>query len=331
MLVQWENANTFASIAALRDTKLNADGETATIEFKGSRDKFDDGSKEKLSKEISAMANTYGGIICFYNTQDNDFLPFSTGKLEGIEKSLEGWLSSATEPPVQGIRLKKIDGVFLLYVPESINKPHRSSLKGKQYYYRSNSLSQPMPEIMISSLYRAGNSLSFKLNLNLSKEAGDQPVLLPSVSNNSRLVGTMPRFTLSFWGNKNPMCLMSTVWQNFESGGSYSGLPNLGGALEHLGVFRTKSSFRDEILYPEDILHLHEQLSISPNINDGFKKFWENDFILVSMKVNFAECPQVTRWDLFEMKSGSPQKLVRGGNFEDIEKSFSMRLCEKLM
>lgn len=325
MLAKWEQANTFADINALKDSTSNVDGETATIEFKGSRDRFDDGSKEKLSKEISAMANTYGGLLCFHNTQANDVLPFSTDKLEGIEKSLESWLSSATEPPVQGIRLKKIDGVFLLYVPESMTKPHRSSQKNKQYYYRSNSLSEPMPEIMVSSLYRAGQSLSIELNLNLLRQSNGQPVLFLSVSNNSRIVGTMPRFTLNFWGSKNPNCLMPAVWDHFEAGGSYAKLPHLGTTVAHLGVFRTKSSFREEILYPEDTLRLVEHLRfVSSGAND-FRNFWDNDFILISLKVNFAECPQVTRWNLFEMANGTPTKPECGGEFADVANVLSAR------
>lgn len=100
--------------------EMVAEGESSTLEFKR---KFT--SYEKIAKEVIAFANTKGGVLLIGVDDD--------GTIKGIEseKSVESEILHTCgfycEPPIEvevEVLSHKRKDVFVVYVPESSNKPH---------------------------------------------------------------------------------------------------------------------------------------------------------------------------------------------------------------
>ncbi len=97
------------------------EGESTTLEFKR---KFT--TIEKISKEISALANTKGGYILFGVDDDGTIYGVDSEKSE-IDLILQA-CEFSIEPPIEVdieiVEIYKKD-VIVIYVEESNNKPHR--------------------------------------------------------------------------------------------------------------------------------------------------------------------------------------------------------------
>jgi len=65
-------------------------------------------------------------------------------------------------PAAYGIDVKPVDGILLILVPQSKTKPHQYR---DRYYYRLAGASNPMPELMISAMYRARSALTIDYEL----------------------------------------------------------------------------------------------------------------------------------------------------------------------
>lgn len=138
----------------------NSDGEHSWFELKSVEGtKWSTTAKGLIAKEVCAFANTYGGVLCLHGVPDIETRLNAT-LLSQID-ALEGFLKDCLEPRLQGIAVKEVEGRFVIDVPESRTKPHRSSTKGKQYYYRHATSSQPMEEVMIARMYQDGRAYRY--------------------------------------------------------------------------------------------------------------------------------------------------------------------------
>lgn len=182
------------AILELKNNSSSKDGEYSWFEEKGISTKFIKQSKDNLSKEICAFSNTYGGILLCHFGADNTVQKYDNNDIETFHTKLEDWLASSTEPRLSGIDLKIVEGVFLIYVPESKNKPHRAT--DKVYYYRHVTQSHPMPEIMVSSMYQSQSFLETECNLTLIKENSTLNIVV-TIKNNSNISGSMPKIRLA--------------------------------------------------------------------------------------------------------------------------------------
>jgi len=65
--------NSLNDIFRIRNSFKNKDGESSFFELKGTKNnKFDTDSKKLISKEFSALTNTYGGIVVFHLTDNKN-------------------------------------------------------------------------------------------------------------------------------------------------------------------------------------------------------------------------------------------------------------------
>lgn len=156
----------------LRDLIHNGIEESLNLDYKSARalDKSD-GKKCELAKDISAFANSSGGII-IYGIEERDHKPIEFSFSDGYvlnKEWLENVIDSNIHPRVQSIQIFPIrienqlnSTIYLVKIPESINAPHMSA--DKKYYRRYNFKSVPMEEYEVRNLYnRTSNAeMNFK-------------------------------------------------------------------------------------------------------------------------------------------------------------------------
>lgn len=295
----------------------SSDGETHILEHKGTdgKQQFTRCEKKKLSKEICALANTYGGHLCFHFGNKESIEPFPAGYTSKIYDQLEGWLSNCLEPSIQGITLEIIDDIFLIYIPESKNKPHRTN-STKEYFYRHVTQSTPMPEIMISSMYKSQSYLDVVSNISVNK-TNKQFSLHTNLQNQSNIAGTKPRIEIQIFSS-DPKKIglgagkdftQSTQWDQHYSLNTFSIFPQL--------VVNTKSIYAEEILYPKDRKLI--TLYTSPIQNIGNIKY-----LMVRFDCMFLETSRRTLYRIFDVENSC--RIIECSdktNIEDVIYKFS--------
>lgn len=146
--------------------------ESLHIEYKssGALSKADSVKKE-ISKDVSAFANSDGGII-IYGMSEKEHkaseLSFINGNIF-TKEWLEQVISTTINRNIPNLRIFPIrkDGdiektIYVVQIPMSIETPHLS--RDKRYYRRYNFESVPMEEYEIRQLY--GRTIKSKLILN---------------------------------------------------------------------------------------------------------------------------------------------------------------------
>jgi len=262
--MNFENIQSLDDIDAIISNINNPDGEDTRFELKGSSGEttINKTSKKLLSKEISAFANTYGGIVCFHFGQDKKLKKFPSEKTNVIFTSLEGWLKDSLKPLLLGIEVKVVDDIFLINIPESQAKPHMAN--DSKYYYRHSTSSTPMPEIMISSLYRSQDFLEFDLGASFQK-MGSQLATVIWVNNKSRIAGTKPRLKIT---------IAKSDGKHFEfqtnNAIRYRGFSELLKKPQMVAPsVVTTHKFAEEILYPEDSISVGVNSKVLENLSQS--------------------------------------------------------------
>lgn len=130
---------TFEHILEMRD---RGESENATLEFKSSRlfDQKNDKIFETLSKEITAFANSIGGVLIIGIEEDSnrriaEILPIADDKKD--ETWIEDGLLSRIVPSLSLVitRIEAEGGhILVVDVPASLNAPHQAA--DKRYYAR---------------------------------------------------------------------------------------------------------------------------------------------------------------------------------------------------
>ena len=153
------------SESKILDLINNRAEESIHLEFKDAR-AFSDRKKKDISQDVSAFANSDGGII-IYGIREEDHIAKELSFINGRTYTKE-WL----EQVIQGNIQKRIEGViihpirfngeieksiYVVEIPTSPLAPHISS--DKKYYRRFNFQSVAMEEYEIRNLYlRTGSS-----------------------------------------------------------------------------------------------------------------------------------------------------------------------------
>lgn len=140
---------------------INEIEESINIDFK-SADALDKADKKKaeISKDISAFANSNGGIIIYGINEKNhkaDSLSFVDGN-NYTKEWLEQIINSTIYRTVPGIKIFPVrkDGeiektIYIVKIPESIEAPHMA--RDKRYYRRYNFESVFMEEYEVRNMY----------------------------------------------------------------------------------------------------------------------------------------------------------------------------------
>ncbi len=130
-------------IEAFIENKIN---ESTTLEFKDSKSLNDN---KEISKDISAMANSEGGVIIYgLCDDDGDYAPERVEWINDnqlIEK-IEQIVQSKITPKIEGLQIKKVQNdkninhfVIIVTVPKSDIAPHQDSRDSNQRrYWRRN-------------------------------------------------------------------------------------------------------------------------------------------------------------------------------------------------
>jgi hypothetical protein len=130
--------------------------ESEVLEYKTASSAFTDRDKQEIAKDVSAMANSLGGVIIYGIATDatDKTLPVSIVPIEqrNIE-TLDRVINAQIRPPVNGLRRKVIPvdnpEVLILEVPSSEDPPHQS-LYDKKYYRRSGAECLPMEHDLVA-------------------------------------------------------------------------------------------------------------------------------------------------------------------------------------
>lgn len=131
--------------------------ESLHLDYKDSR-AVDSSKFGELAKDVSAFANSDGGLI-IYGIQEKDHLPL--GKDGGVDHNkysrerLEQVISSNISPRIDDIRIAQIPlsaatSIYAIRVPKSFRAPHQSP--DKKYYKRYNFQSLPMEDYEINDI-----------------------------------------------------------------------------------------------------------------------------------------------------------------------------------
>lgn len=117
----------------------------------------------ELAKDLSALANTEGGVIIIgiaENKKTHKLEPHPI-KFEDIKDRITGVLENNVREPIRGYIIKLIPlpsdstkGYVIIEVPDSPNKPHMVTVKGEhRYYKRVNAVSNPMTNAEVEYLF----------------------------------------------------------------------------------------------------------------------------------------------------------------------------------
>ena len=134
--------------------------ESINLDYKAAGALADNKIKE-ISKDVSAFANSDGGVI-IYGIEEQNHVPKSFSFIDG-NKITKEWLENKIDGNIQqnieGLLIHpiRIDGkleqtVFIVQIPMSSDAPHING--DKKYYCRHNFKSVPMEEYQVRNLYQ---------------------------------------------------------------------------------------------------------------------------------------------------------------------------------
>lgn len=134
--------------------------ENSELEYKGSKKLYSEKGREDLAKEVTAFANSQGGLLIVGIKEDEakrypEQIEWTDYPREGLIDSL----NSKIMPPIQNLEINtvekrgaKAERIFLIYVLGGPNKPY--AVSKNDFYKRAGSTSQPMNRDEIVSLIK---------------------------------------------------------------------------------------------------------------------------------------------------------------------------------
>lgn len=222
-------------ITALIDNEAE---ESVHLDFKaaGSLSK-DDKKKAEIAKDVSAFANSDGGVIV-YGIEEQEHKARALSYIDGNTYTKE-WLEQVIQDNIQrkieGLQIFPIrcDGdvektIYVVKIPRSSNTPHMSA--DKCYYKRNNFRSVKMEEYEVRDLFYRESTPNLKIvEYGLYEMESDEDVITynfeAQIWNNSNIISTLYKLNCyidNFIGFKNikwePFCdnITCTKLNNFR-------------------------------------------------------------------------------------------------------------------
>ncbi|MEO6882892.1 MAG: ATP-binding protein [Bacteroidia bacterium] len=129
-----------------------------------------DGKKKEISKDVSAFANSDGGLI-IYGIKEKDNLPESLSFIDGnifTKEWLEQVIQSTIFNKIEGLQIFPIrydddlaKSIYIVKIPNDVAVPHMAH--DKRYYRRYNFNSVQMEEYEVRNLYFKKEKTQLKL------------------------------------------------------------------------------------------------------------------------------------------------------------------------
>ena len=172
---------------ALQGLVTAAVTESITLEFKRQPYGATDKDKKEFLKDVSALANTFGGHLLIGIAEDQgaaaELVPMEKAAADAEIGMLEQILRSGVEPRMIGCRMKAAEAaggyIIVIYVPKSVTPPHRVILKHSNRFFARNSTGVYEPTVSeLKALFDQQRSseeqcMSFVQQRRLLVEAGD--------------------------------------------------------------------------------------------------------------------------------------------------------------
>lgn len=190
--------------------------EDTNLDYKTPEFSKGDFNKE-LAKDVSAMANSDGGII-IYGIQEEDYFPKKIMWIENDEgycERIEQIINSRIFRKIEGIKVRKILSddktkfLIVINIPKSDIAPHQVHENNNQrrYYKRHGSITEQMEHYEIEDLFFKRKRPALEICLrNISKER-DKPAFEIYLENAGKVVAeqtyiklkTPPEWNISGW------------------------------------------------------------------------------------------------------------------------------------
>lgn len=281
------------SIEDINNLIKNEVEEETHLDYKaaGALDK-DDKKRAEITKDVSAFANSDGGIIV-YGVLEKDHKPQEITPIN-VRVFTKEWLENIIQqiqPRIEDIKIYPIriddlgQSLYVVKIPRSSNAPHMA--KDKRYYRRFNFKSEPMDDYEVKDLYNRVSTPKLKIeNCAFFKSAENENEviynLIAAITNNGNRV--CETYKLNFYIN-NAMFCSNISYRPFEVKNSFT----------LIDMNRTKlSSSSKEPIYPSEQIDMgHFQISVKKEYNDIFWKGLIIDMILfyAGGQDNFACIP----------------------------------------
>ncbi|MBN3032787.1 MAG: ATP-binding protein [Candidatus Saganbacteria bacterium] len=232
----YESINNFEDLENLIKAEIR---ESEVVEYKGAKAKFSESDKKEISKDVSAFANSSGGIIIYGIETDNDDKTkpkHITGISNANIESFDRIVNASVSKPIKGIDKKIIERdhkCMIVYIPQSEDAPHQNSVD-KKYYRRAGTESVPMEHYLIDLFYgrRYGPILEIQVQnreqidfskLQFGPDGWSQPISLRiGVLNHGKRIGKYVEIVLLFPNDKKVSVPVTGRWRNIDT--FYSGL-----------------------------------------------------------------------------------------------------------
>lgn len=179
----------FEKIKSLVDAEVS---ENKTLDFKQEwKDLKDRINKQEFLKDITAMANTEGGVIVYGVEEDNGKAKAAIGVTisdseEKLRQQIQNIVETNTDPKLVNIQVDLVPGdngktFIVINIPQSWNAPHRITLNKNPFYKRYSEDNKPMDTFELRSEFvfsqRVDNAIkNFHDNRIESILGGDTPI-----------------------------------------------------------------------------------------------------------------------------------------------------------
>lgn len=217
----------------IEDLIANEVEENIHLDYKaaGALDK-DDRKRSEITKDVSAFANSDGGIIV-YGVSEEDHKPKEISPIDGRIYTKE-WLENVIQliqPKIENVMIYPIrvddigQSVYVVKIPRSGDAPHMA--RDKRYYKRFNFKSEPMEDYEVKDLYNRISVPKLEIQgcLLNPKEHEDEIVynLVASIENKGNRV--CESYKLNFYIN-NASCWEIVSYKPLEVKNSFTVLDN---------------------------------------------------------------------------------------------------------
>ncbi|MBG0787929.1 MAG: ATP-binding protein [Anaerolineaceae bacterium] len=189
-----ETPTSISEINLLIDNQIQ---ENIHLDYKSSA-AIDRKKVDEISKDVSAFANSDGGVI-IYGVIEKDYYPEAIDM--GVEHSkynrewIEQIINSNIAPRVDGIDIKQIPidefrSLYVLNIPKSYRGPHQA--KDNKYYKRFNFQSVPMEDYEIRDISNRQSTILPLINIDIEFLHGN------TICVNIENIGDYPAYDVKF-------------------------------------------------------------------------------------------------------------------------------------